>query len=111
MFTYSKVFRHVQLKALSKSFNKNPYAIHESLGGKAGAYVIWICYDKSTLQPCSCHMMGGRGNGKMRSLTRYTTAKNPRSKKERPGYRAVRIADANYSCLSLGDLVEVLFAL
>ncbi|MGA2604978.1 MAG: hypothetical protein ABSG14_12190 [Verrucomicrobiia bacterium] len=111
MFIYTKIFRHVQLKALSKSFNKNPYAIHESLGGKAGACIIWICYDKTTLQPSSYHMMGKRGNGKMCSLEGFTPAKDPRSKKERLGYRAVRIDDANYHCLSLGNLVEVLFAL
>ena len=111
VLTYKKIFRHIQLKALSKSYTKNPYAVHDSLGGLPGACVIWICYDSGSLQPSTYHMMGRRGNSKMQSLRRFPIAKSPKTKKERLGFRAVKIDDAKFRCLSLGNLVELLFDL
>ncbi len=86
-------------------------AIAESLSSVVGGCVVWMCYDRATLKPTVFHMMGARGNGLMRDLRQFPQAtKNKKTGKvPRPGYRNVKIVDADIRRLSLDQLVGILF--
>jgi hypothetical protein len=108
VMTCRHVTRHIQLKTLANKKTSNHYAIAESLGGMPGGCIVWICYDRETFRPLHYHLMGGRGNNNMRSLSHQPKAKK-RSGGDREGYRKVKIKDAESQKITLGRLVEILF--
>ncbi len=111
VMTFRTVTRQIQMKTLSKATTPNPYSVAESLSGIVGGCVVWICYDRDTFKPTHYHLMGGRGNARMRDLTQFPQATKKKNgvKAPREGYRSIRIRDAEFRNQSLEELVEILF--
>ena len=111
VMTLRTVTRQIQMKTLAKATTNNPYSVAESLSGIVGGCVVWICYDRGNLKPTHYHLMGGRGNARMRDLTLFPQATKRKSgvKVPRDGYRSIRIRDAEFSKLTLEQLVSTLF--
>ena len=113
VMTFGQITRQIQMKTLAKTITSNPYAISESLSGLVGGCVVWVCYDRASLEPTCYHMMGGRGDARMRDLMSFPegTRKKRGIKVSRRGYRNIRIRDAEHRNLSLKELVSIFFDL
>jgi hypothetical protein len=114
VLTVGAVTRHIQMKTVATTDRPNEYAIKESLSLLPGGCVIWMCYDRESLQKVVYHLMGGCGNELMPALTTRDQAmkkKKDGTKVPRLGYRAVRMKHASHRNLSLETLVPLLFAL
>ena len=111
VLSYRRITRHIQMKTLAKETTGNPYAIAESLSSIGGGCVVWMCYDRNTLEPSMFHFLGATGNALMRDLGQFPQAtRNKKGVKiPRPGYRNVKIKDADHRRLSLERLVGILF--
>ena len=113
VMSYEKITRQIQLKTLAKNMTGNSYAISEALSGLVGGCVVWICYDRFNLEPTCYHLMGGRGDARMRDLLAFPRGTRLKRgvKVDRRGYRNVRIRDAEFKKLRLCELISVLFDL
>ena len=113
VMTLRTVTRQIQMKTLAKAKKNNLYSVAESLSGIPGGCVVWICYDRESLKPTQYHLMGGRGNEKMKDLTLFPQAmkKKKVGTVPRVGYRDIAINDAEFQCLTLEQLVAILFGI
>ena len=111
VMTFRKVTRQIQMKTLAKAKTGNSYAVAESLGGMAGGCVVWMCYDRETLEPTGYHFMGGRGNAPLQDLREFPQATKKKNgiKVPREGYRAIAIRNASFKNVSLRQLLSILF--
>src|SRR6266404_2781973 len=89
---------HIQMKTRSGSPPANSYELSESLWKLPNACTIWMLYDASTIEPTSYYMLG-------QPLTPMD--KFPES--ERPGFRKVKMQQANHARISLSELAALLF--
>ena len=112
VMTVGRVTRQIQMKALAKEKTSNPYAIAESLLKMPQGCVIWICYDRESLEPSRFHLFDAGLKGldakALASIPQATKKKNG-VKIPRKGYRHIRIKDAQHQALSLERIVAVLF--
>ena len=113
VMTFRHITRQIQMKTLAKATTNNPYSVAESLSGIPGGCVVWMCYNREDLHPTGYHLMGGRGNWPMQDLRPFPQATKKKNgvKVARPGYRNIKIKEANFRSVSLEQLVETLFDL
>jgi hypothetical protein len=89
---------HVQMKTRSGAPPPNPYNLSEALWRLPNACSIWMLYEPTTLEPSSYFLLGFP----MLPIESFMVS-------ERPGYRKVRMRQANHHRLSLAELAELLF--
>lgn len=112
------VTRHIQLKSLAKKLDGRittvtGYNVAESISSIPGGCVLWLVYDRATMQPLCYHLMGGRGNEMMKPLAdaKIATRRKKGIKVERSNYRRVYIRHAEHRNLNIEELIDILFDL
>jgi hypothetical protein len=118
VLTLGSITRHIQMKTMAKkdkgrTVARTGYNIAEVLGTLPGGCVLWLVYDRETMRPECYHLMGGKGNETMDSLSKAPVGRKRRKgvRVERAGYRQVKMSDAEHKGLTVDRLVDVLFNL
>ena len=111
ILTVGGVTRPVQMKTVSRSDKPTPYNISERLFALRGGCVIWTLYDPVTMVINGYHFFG---NGPLEPMGnpevfKQSTKGSKDRKKDRPGYRKVRIGHAQGRNLTISALAEILF--
>ena len=107
------VTRHIQLKASFLNMKNRTVSINERLSHKPSGCVVWMCFDKNTLELGPFHLFGAGPGRRLPSLAEFPPAKNTRAnakgvKKDRQSTR--KVAKTHFTRIeTVDELVVRLF--
>ena len=84
----NQVIRHIQLKSTFTGSKTSVQKIHQALGSKPSGCVIWIYFDKNTLELGPFLFFGSNGGGPIQPLEEFPVAKH--NKADSKGVKALR---------------------
>ena len=97
----NKIVRHVQLKASYIGSSTNKQKVNVKLANKPSGCVVWICFDKNTLELGQFYFFGSKPGQPLPSLDNAKIARH--NKGDKSGYKAERL---NIRELKKGDFMK-----
>lgn len=107
------ILRHIQLKATFIGAKTARQNIHLSLASKPSGCIVWIYFNKDTLELGPFLFFGGKPGAPLSDISNYKVAKHTKGdaggfKAERPSIRVINKGDfRKYS--TINDLYKALF--
>ncbi len=90
--------RHLQMKARSGGPPNNAYDISETIWRLPGGCVVWMLYSQENLEPASYYFLGSP----LPPLDRFPVS-------DRPGFRKVKMQQANHKRIQIPEISRLLF--